>query len=168
MVFGLALNRQMTLTKAQYWLEAVLFPFPRHSWRWGWQFFIFWRGWNQEDTFRIIFSFFFFFLFFFFLKITILKNLPREAGDRSSSQWSCSIPSSSVSTLSDSFAQQSSPVTKSEKEVLLWQKNKLREKFPSLFQGFQGFATVFRAAILQTWPPQIIASSSAPLVFFYT
>ena len=26
----------------------------------------------------------------------------------------------------------------------------LREKFPSLFQGFQGFATVFRAAILQT------------------
>ena len=40
----------------------------------------------------------------------------------------------------------------------------LREKFPSLFQGFQGFATVFRAAILQTWPPQIIASSSAPPV----
>ena len=38
----------------------------------------------------------------------------------------------------------------------------LREKFPSLFQGF---ATVFRAAILQTWPPQIIASSSAPPVF---
>ena len=54
------------------------------------------------------------------------------------------------------------------KSVIVAEEQILREKFPSLFQGFQGFATVFRAAILQTWPPQIIASSSAPLVWFYT
>ena len=165
MVFGLALYRQMTLTKAQYWLEAVLFPFPRHSWRWGWQFFIFWRGWNQEDTDmkNYVQSFFFFFLNYNFEKLT-------ERGWRSILITMVLFNTFIVGiNLVGFFCTAVLTCNKKwKRSVIVAEEQILREKFPSLFQGFQGFATVFRAAILQTWPPQIIASSSAPLVFFYT